>query len=291
MISQTEQLRAFVGTRVADPWRASDDRVLVIAGARGGTGTSTVAAGIACTAAAEGRRTLLVDADEANGTHHHRFGITPTSGIGALKPGGGDPADAIHALGGTLHLLPGGSGHSMEGALGMPFAPAERRSVFRRLAPVFRSFDVVIIDAGSRLDAVLAAGLNGLRKCVITSGAEAASVAAAYAMVKGVHLTWPGAPVELVLTRTSDDRARDAFAEVQGAAGRFLGRTIGFGGVIPDDDAQQVAMVAGTPFPVASGGTPAAVALDALAGRLLAELDRDARRSMAPYRPTGRPAA
>jgi flagellar biosynthesis protein FlhG len=291
MISQTDNLRAFVGTRTADPWRASDDRVLVVAGARGGTGTSTVAAGIACTAAAEGRRTLLVDADEANGTHHHRFGVEATSGIGALKPGGHDPMSAVIALGSTLHLLPGGSGASMDGALGMPFAPAERRSVFRRLAPIYRGYDVVIIDAGSRLDAVIAAGLNGLRKCIITSGSEPASVAASYAMVKGIHLTWPGAPVELVLTRTSDDKARDAFAEVQGAAGRFLGRTIGFGGVIPDDDTLQTAIAAGTPFPAASGGTRAAMALDALAGRLLAELDRDARRSMAPYRPSGRPAA
>jgi flagellar biosynthesis protein FlhG len=291
MISQTEQLRAFVGTRVADPWRASDDRVLVVAGARGGTGTSTVAAGIACTAAAEGRRTLLVDADEASGTHHHRFGVHAASGIGALKPGGGDAAGALVSLAPMLDLLPGGSGQAMDGTLGMSFAPSERRSVFRRLAPVYRGYDVVIIDAGSRLDAVLAAGLNGLRKCVVTSGAEPASVAAAYAMVKGIHLTWPGAPVELVLTRTSEERARDAFAEVQGAAGRFLGRTIGYGGLIPADDTLQAAIAAGTPFPAASGGTQAALALDALAGRLLAELDRDARRSMAPFRPTGRPAA
>ncbi|MBI3792415.1 MAG: AAA family ATPase [Gemmatimonadetes bacterium] len=291
MISQTEQLRAFVGTRTADPWRASDDRLLVVAGARGGTGTSTVAAGIACVAAAEGRRTLLVDADEASGTHHHRFGVTPTSGIGALRPGGSDAASAVLSLGASLDLLPGGSGTSMDGTLGMAFAPAERRSVFRRLAPLYRAYDVVIIDAGSRIDAVLAAGLNGLRKCVITSGAEPASVAAAYAMVKGIHLTWPGAPVELVLTRTTEDKARDAFGEVQGAAGRFLGRTIGFGGLIPADDTLEAAIAAGTPFPAAHEGTRAAMALDALAGRLLAELDRDARRSMAPFRPTGRPAA
>ena len=291
MISQTAQLRAFVGTRAADPWRSSDDRVLIIAGARGGAGASTVAAGIACTAAAEGRRTLLVDADEEVGTHHHRFGVVARSGIGALKPGGGDPSSAVQPIGESLYLLAGGGGPGTDGTMSAPFAPTERRSVFRRVAPLYRDFDVVIIDAGSRLDAVIAAGLAGLRKCVVVSGTEPASVAAAYAMVKGIHLSWPGAPAELLLTRSTDARARAAFADVQGAAGRFLGRTIGFGGVIPDDDTLDAALAAGTPFPAASCGTRAALALDALAGRLLAELDRDARRSMAPFRPSGRPAA
>ena len=291
MISQTEQLRAFVGARTAEAWRASDDRVLVVAGARGGTGASTVAAGIACTAAAEGRRTLLIDADEQTGTHHHRFGVTALTGIGALKPGGGDPATAMQELSPALFLLAGGGGSAVEGLVSMPFSPAERRTVFRRISNIYRSFDLIVIDAGSRLETVLAAGLTGLRKCVIVSGAEPAGVAAAYAMVKGIHLAWPGAPAEMVVTRAAEDKARDAFAEVQGAAGRFLGRTIGFGGVIPDDPMLEAAIAAGTTFPVATGGTRAALALDALAGRLLAELDRDVRRSMAPFRPTGRPAA
>lgn len=293
MISQTESLRAFVGPRAAEPWRASEDRVIVIAGARGGSGASLVAAGVSLSAAGAGRRTLLVDGNEEIGALHHLLGVTPPVGLGALRGGGRDPRAALSNVMGPLDLLAGGPGtNGAERGSAPPFAPGERRAVFRRVAQLYRDYDIVVIDAGASLDGVIAAGTAGLRRCLAVTGAEPAAVASAYAMLKAIDSAWPGAPVDLVVNRHDDVRARTVFDQVQHAAGRFLARTVNFGGAIPFDEALHAALIAGHPLAQAAahtGATSAAHALDALASRLIIELEHGERRSMAPLRLTRRP--
>ena len=290
MISQTESLRAFVGMRTAEPWRASDDRVIVVAGARGGSGASLIAAGIALAAAGEGRRTLLVDGNEEVGALHHLLGVSPPVGLGALRGGGADPRSAISNIMGPLDLLAGGPGtDGAERGSAPPFAPGERRAVFRRVAQLYRDYDIVVIDAGASLDGVIAAGTPGMRRCLAVTGAEPAAVASAYAMLKAIDSVWPGAPVDLVVNRHDDVRARTVFDQVQHAAGRFLARTVNFGGAVPLDDALHAALIAGQPLAHAAAGTSAAFAIDALASRLIIELEHGERRSMAPLRLTRRP--
>ncbi|MBI2797108.1 MAG: hypothetical protein HYX65_10430 [Gemmatimonadetes bacterium] len=290
MNSQAESLRAFVGLRTAEPWRASDDRVILVAGARGGSGASLIAAGIALAAAGEGRRTLLVDGNEEVGALHHLLGVTPQVGLGALRGGTRDPHAAVGAVAGPLDLLAGGPGkEGAERGSAPPFAPGERRAVFRRVAQLYRNYDVVVLDAGASLDGVIAAGMPGLRRCLAVTGAEPAAVASAYAMLKAIDATWPGAPVDLVVNRHDDVHARTVFDQVQHAAGRFLARAVSFGGAVPHDDGLQAALIAGQPLVEAATGTTAAVAIDAIASRLMQELDHHARRSMAPFRPIRRP--
>ena len=289
MNSQAESLRAFVGLRTAEPWRASDDRVIVVAGARGGSGASLIAAGVALASAGEGRRTLLVDGNEEVGALHHLLGVTPRLGLGALRGGTRDPQAAVSPVIGPLDLLAGGPGTD-GGDLGSapPFAPSERRAVYRRVAQLYHAYDLVVIDAGASLDGVIAAGLPGLRRCVAVTGADPAAVASAYAMLKAIDSAWPGAPVDVVVNRHDDLRARVVFDQVQHAAGRFLSRTVNFGGAVPLDEVLQAALIAGQPLAEAAAGTLAAAAIDVLASRLLTELDQPARRSMAPFRPTRR---
>ena len=210
-------------------------------------------------------------------------------GLGALRGGSRDPRAAVCPVIGPLDLLAGGPGsEGAERGSAPPFAPGERRAVFRRVAQLYRDYDVVVLDAGASLDGVIAAGLPGLRRCIAVTGAEPAAVASAYAMLKAIDATWPGAPVDIVVNRHDDLRARTVFDQVQRAAGRYLARSVNFGGAVPLDEALQAALIAGRPLPEAAVGTSAAIAIDALASRLLTELDHQSRRSMAPFRPIRR---
>jgi MinD-like ATPase involved in chromosome partitioning or flagellar assembly len=284
-----EGLRHFVAATGREHWRTDDDRVVVIGSGKGGCGTSTVAAllGIAC--AAEGHRTLLVDGDELVGTLHRLFGVDAPLGLGGLRSGSVAPAGCVLELDGGLSVLPGGPGADASGRHHAHVLSAgERRSLFRRVAQLYRNYDVVIVDAGSRLDTVITAGAAGARRFVAVSGAGTVAIAANYALVKAIELKWPGAPLDVIANRLDDQRGRIVFDQLQEASSRFLGRALDYAGAIPEDGALLAAALSGQPLRLIADHTVAGQAARVLAQRLLVQLNDGARRSAAPDGPLRR---
>jgi flagellar biosynthesis protein FlhG len=288
MITQTEGLRRFVADRASEPWRASDDCVVVVGSGKGGSGGSTVATLVALACAGEGRRTLLIDADEQVGTLHRLLGVEARHGVDSLRSGTLAPADAVIELSPLLSLLPGGAGAGAESHFPSPtLALNDRRSLFRRVAQLYGDYDIVIIDAGSRLDTVVAASTPAASRFVVVTGVEPVALASAYALVKAIDTKWSGAPIEVLVNGHHDGRARTAFREILLATARFLGRDIAFAGVVPDDDELRAAVFAGTPLAPVATRTRAGHAARLLATRLLAELN-DPRPASAPLSSTRR---
>src|SRR5688500_7118936 len=153
--AQLDTLRAYVASRPAprDGVRAdAATTVLVVGSGKGGAGTSVVAAMLALSAAAMGRRVLLADLDEHVGPQRFLLGVAPTHGLGALRRGVA-PEALLVPVSTTLSLLPGGPADGAE-AGDAPLAPAERRALLRRAASCFAQHELVVVDAGSRLDGV-----------------------------------------------------------------------------------------------------------------------------------------
>jgi flagellar biosynthesis protein FlhG len=276
--SQTDGMRRYAIQREPEMWQPGDDPVVVIGSGKGGSGGSTISALLAFSCAHEGRRVLLIDGDELVGTLHRLFHAHAPLGIGSLRDGQHAPADAIVPLSCGVDLLPGG-----DGAMNRtdPLGPAERRSLFRRLAPLYANYDLILIDAGSRLDSVVAAAGPTALRFVAVSGAEPVALASAYALLKAIDTKWPNAPVELLVNRYSEQQGRDAFHHVKSAAERFLGRGIGFAGSIPEDRELGIALHAGTPLTTVAGDCTAGRAAHTIAVRLLTDLDDLARQSAA----------
>ncbi len=280
MSGQVDGMRRFAIQREPEMWQPGDDPVVVIGSGKGGSGGSTISALLACACAHEGRRVLLIDGDEVVGTLHRLFHAHAPVGLGSLRDGHQAPTDAIVPLTDGLDLLPGG-----DGAMNRtdPLGAAERRSLFRRLAPLYANYDLVLIDAGSRLDSVVAAAGPTALRFVAVSGAEPVALASAYALVKAIDTKWPNAPVELLVNRFDETHGRDAFHHVKTATERFLGRGIGFAGSIPDDRELGSALVAGTPLTTVAGDCSAGRAAHTIAVRLLTDLDDLARQSAASF--------
>ncbi|MFI5309620.1 MAG: MinD/ParA family protein [Gemmatimonadales bacterium] len=151
-------------------------------------------------------------------------------------------------------------------------------------APLCGDYDLVIVDAGSRFDAAIAASALGIWRLVAVSGADAVESASAYALVKAISTRWPEVVVELLVNQHEPDRGMNAFYTVNAASERFLARRIRYAGTIPEDDELRAAAGDGTPMSDLVGRTRAGLAAQLVAARLLAELDEDARRSVA-HRP------
>jgi MinD-like ATPase involved in chromosome partitioning or flagellar assembly len=230
--------------------------VLVIASGKGGTGVSLATALLGLAVAGEGRRVLLVDGTESYGALHLMLGVTPRHPLAALRGGAVDAEALLAPLGETLCLFPGGAGDDAV----TPLSAAERQLLFGRVAELYERYDLVVVDAGSRLEAVLTACAGGVSRLLLVTTTDPIAMAATHALLKAVDARQPGLPVDVLVNRAAAPDAERVAAQLGDAAARFVGRELGFAGAIPDDPCLQGGLGAGMTVQDAAAGSPAALA-------------------------------
>lgn len=261
--SQLDGLRnALAGrdrTSVARHAESHGPTVLVCASGRGGSGTSLVSALLALSAAGDGHRTLLIDGDDLVGPHALLLGVTPTVRWPALLGGGVSAAQLPLAIAPTLSLVAGGRSASEAS----PLTTAERRACFARLHTLAESHALVVIDAGSRLDSVLAAidsDRIDARLVIVTAGHDPIAMASSFALLKAANARRPHIDADVLCNRLDDSTATRVADTLAHGAEQFLARPLSFAGALPYDTALDAALRAGMPFLDAVTGSPVAVA-------------------------------
>ena len=277
MSAQLDAMRAYLANRPGGAAPVDGPQVLVVGSGKGGAGTSVVAALVALDAAAAGKRVLLVDADPHVGPQRFLLGLGPTPSLADLRAGVDLAALAV-PVSATLSVIPGGPPAS---AGAPPMEMAEQRALLRRVATLYPQHDLIVLDGGSRLDAVCACcesagGTNPVRLLVVTD-TDPIALAASYALVKAARertAALPGGSVscDVIVNRHDEDTATLGFAQIAQASADFLGATVRHAGTIPDDGSLALALRAGMPLQDAAAGSPAAVATHALVEQLLAHL-------------------
>jgi MinD-like ATPase involved in chromosome partitioning or flagellar assembly len=258
---QTDALRRFIGGALPAAAAPVRGHLVAIGAGKGGTGTSLVSALMALAAASTGVRTLLVDSDLEFGSLHRVFGAAPTRGLAALARGA-DAADVRLSLGDGLDLLPGGGADT-------GVTDLEHRTVLRRAAECYGDYDLVLVDAGSRLDAALRVVSAGAARLVVVAAPDPIAAAASYALLKAVHLRHPTVPLDVVMNRGDGGAARRAAEEVATACQVWLGRTVRCLADLPEDDSLRAALSAGLTLPDAASGSPVFDLLRTMAPALL----------------------
>lgn len=263
-----ELLRADTPSDGVAPEAAPDPRVLVVASGKGGVGTSVIAALVAVTAAWDGARVLLVDADDQVGTQHRLFGVRPVRSIVALRTPATTADDVLIPMGEQFSLVAGGPSLGD----GEPLATTDRRRILARVRDAFAGYDRIVIDAGSRLDVVAAACDAGVGRLLAVTAADRIALAANFALVKAVTQRAPHLQVAVVANRHEPGVGEQAGANLKEAARQFLHRALDFAGAVPDDSCLQAAIGAGMTIQDAADGSPAAQAVRALLPRLFVPL-------------------
>ncbi len=246
--------------RAASPARAA---VVAVGSGKGGVGTSTVAALLAATMAEQGHRVLLVDAGQRLGGLHHLLGVEPTGSLGELR-GNREPHDLLVHVAERLSLFPASIGED-------ELRPTERRLLMRRVQSLYASVDLVVLDAGSSAESLVAACADGASRLLAVTAGDRVSLVATYALVKLLHERASGVRVDVVANRVAEDSVDRLHEYLNGASVRFLSRTVPFAGSIPDDPDFGSALAAGLGTAEASSGSTAAVAVRAIGERILAE--------------------
>jgi MinD-like ATPase involved in chromosome partitioning or flagellar assembly len=231
-------------------------RIIVVGAGKGGVGTSTVAALLAATTAADGTRVLLIDAADRMGTLHHMLGVEPTHTLAELRTVS-NPSNILLHVSPRLSLV-SASTHASNIAAG------ERKALMRRLMDLYPQFGAVVIDAGSSAESLISACRIGATRLLAVTANDRISIIATYALIKLLHERLPGIQCEVVANRTDREHAESLHEYLNGAAIRFLSRTVLYGGVVPDDADFGRVLAAGLGTDEAALGSRAAHAIRTL---------------------------
>lgn len=224
----------------------------VVSSGKGGVGTSTVAALLGLAASRAGAPALIVDGDVQFGVQHLLFGLPPSPGLAALGGGSADPLSLPVPVAEGLMVLCGGPSGD-----GPPPTGVELAAAFRRTSPLLRAFGASVIDAGSRHATVSAALSASGGRLLAVCRHERVSIAATYALIKHVWARDADRAVQVIVNGADAAQGQIAFQSISNACERFLGRTPGFAGIIPEDPALREQLGEGVGIQFEGGEGPA----------------------------------
>jgi len=213
------------------------------------------------TAMSEQRNVLLVESGNQLGVVHHMLGVESAATLDDLRAGRATPEQLLVPVANHLTLL---SAHSPPTA--EVLSGAERKLLFRRVTALYERFQLVVVDAGSTVDSIVASCADGGRFLAVTAP-DRIAVISTYALIKLLHVRCPNVSLEVIANRCEEDAAYRTVEALTEACEKFLGRPVDFAGSVPDDPNFAQALAAGLSAVDAAAGSMAADALRLIGNR------------------------
>ncbi|MFA6540331.1 MAG: P-loop NTPase [Bacteroidota bacterium] len=270
-IDQASQLRYMALNTAADP---VSDRATVwaITSGKGGVGKSVAALSIAMTMAQDGRKVLLVDADENLGKLDILLGVHPAFRLSDVAAGKTDIEDSLEHPFENLSFIGAASGTITQAALS-----SSDREIF--LENVHRSslhVSDIIIDTGAGINDNVLDYTTRADHVVVVSNPEPTTIVDAYAVVKLTSQKNPSAEFHLIMNgKGSPVENDDAAEKLRIAIRHFLDRHISYAGFVPYDEAVSGSVIQQIPLIRYSNTSPASLCLQAIARRVMQEQSRE----------------
>ena len=231
-------------------------------------GKSNLSVNLSICLARRGLRTCLLDADLGMANADVLCGLTPDHTLESVVKGTRRLSEVVMPAPGGFFLIPGASGVGRIANLTV----AEQQRLVEQLRLLERTVDVVVIDTGAGVGSGVMTFAAAAGVTLVAATPEPTSMTDAYGAIKVLAAEVPETGVRLVVNQAASEReAHDVHARMDRVSRRFLGRGIEFAGAIPADPQLPAAVRRQQPLAVVAPQAPAAVAIDAIAGRLAAE--------------------
>jgi len=244
-------------------------RAIAVTSGKGGVGKSNLSVNLSICFARQGLRTCLLDADLGMANADVLCGLSPAATLEAVVRGERRLSEVVVEGPGGFFLIPGASGVGRLANLTV----VEQQRLVEQLRLLERTVDVVVIDTGAGIGSGVMTFAAAAGVTLVTSTPEPTSMTDAYGAIKTIVTEIPDARVRLVVNMAaSEAEAREVHERIDRVSRRFLGTPVAFAGMVPLDPNLPLAVRRQRPIAVARPESPAAVAIEALAGRLSREL-------------------
>lgn len=238
--------------------------MIAVVSGRGGSGVSLVSALLCLRSTVAGYRSLLVDADPWLDMQRVWLGLPKGPSLASLRAGSDGPEALVTRVADKLELVSFGGGELSE---------RDDRALVRRVPSIFSARDVVVVDAGSRLESLTRCTDLRVGSILVVSAADAIALASTHALLKVIRATMELRPYVL-FNRVEESQAAAAADVLSEGARRFLGEAPALCGHLPMDVALDGRLADGATLP------------ESLLGSTVAEQALGVMRTLPPWQPT-----
>ncbi|MDR2604981.1 MAG: MinD/ParA family protein [Desulfovibrio sp.] len=233
--------------------------VISVTSGKGGVGKTNISVNLACRMAADGKRTVLLDADLGLANVDVLLGLTPVNNLFHLFHEGVALSDVLMDTPYGFKILPASSGVSEMLAL----SPGQKLTLLEALDELEEAVDYLIVDTGAGInDNVMYFNMAAQERLVILTP-EPTSLTDAYALIKVMQQNHDVNDFRVLVNMAADEKsAQDAFRRLYRACDHFLsGVGLDYAGMIPRDPGVRKAVINQTPFCVSDPDGPASRAV------------------------------
>ncbi|MDO9285526.1 MAG: MinD/ParA family protein [Aquabacterium sp.] len=247
-------------------------RITAITSGKGGVGKTFVAANLAAALARAGQRVLVLDADLGLANLDVLLNLSARVTLHDVFTGRALLDDALQPSPGGFSVLLAGSGLVEYSRM----TPEVRDKLLDVIAQVRPRFDQVLLDTGAGISDVVLFTISLADEVLIVATPEPTSLTDAYATVKVLATTQVPRPMRLLVNQTRRPaEGRAVHAQLQQVVDRFVNPglaeplKLALAGEVPADEAVRESVQRRQLLMESLPGSPAAVALGAVAARLL----------------------
>ncbi len=221
--------RPFDGTAQPHVW--------TVTSGKGGVGKSVIALNLAIVMSEQGRKVLLVDADENLGKLDVLCNVSPFYRMSDIVTGKADIHGTLVTIAENVSLLAGNSGsiHAAE------ISHDDRQYLIERIIRSGNGITDIIFDTGAGVSNAVLQYATAADQAIIVSHHEPTAVMDAYATIKLICSYRPSAAPTAVFrlimnSSISPTESDDAAEKLQTAVGHFLRTRVDYLGSIPTDE-------------------------------------------------------
>jgi len=233
MYDQANELRQLVSQRTLAPGRPPGGaRLLVVAGGKGGVGTTSVAIHLAVALAQGGFHPVLVDADVDGGSAALLCGIQERYTIADALAGRRSVQESLEVGPAGIRVLAG----AWELAVLADGATSAQQRLIGQLQGLQHLTEAVVVDVGNSWSRWARRFWQAADRVLLVTTPELTSIMDTYASIKLLAAGEPGLPLELVVNRATDAAAAEEVeSRLTRACQRFLGIRLGVAGYVLED--------------------------------------------------------
>ena len=249
------------------PRRLGRTPVFAVTSGKAGVGKTTVVANLAAALRQRRKRVMAIDAGVGRASLDLFFDIKPVHSLADFFAGAVSLDEAIVATDDGIWLLPGAF---TAGAIAH-LSDAQKLAFLAALDALTHELDLVLVDTGSGISDAVTYFASAAQEIVVVVTPEPASLAEGYALIEALARSRREKRFGILANQvTGAAEARRLFDTLSASALRFLNASLDLLGWIPSDGLLADAAARRQTVIGSSAGAPSALAIDALAERLIA---------------------